>query len=630
MSVNRVVPTNPVLPPPNGHFPKDYRENLIERRALLIKAKKDPLFREKAKTLFFRDPLFAFNMFFFTLDPRRRPLQHQPFCTYPYQDEVILSLVEHIQTGKDVVGEKSRDMGWSWMVILVFEWFWLNPTGGADFLLGSRIEDYVDKKGDMRTLLEKARYNLYRLPKWLRPKGFKPKTHDNFMRLQNPETGSSITGESNNANWSTGGRYLAALLDEFAKWKDTDVSAWTAAADATPCRIPLSTPFGAGGKYYEVVTDGKIDKITTHWSLHPKKAAGLYCTYPKPEEADETVDSFHWVGLRSPWYDSECLRRRPLEVMQELDIDYIGSGNPVFDGKAGKRLGTLLRSPKVPIASYRPLLDLHDLEFVADPGEEDGLLSVFELPNARKSYLLACDVAEGKIDGDFSVVKVLCRDTESIAASYAGRVSEVDIAWILKWIQNYYSFVLSDEEDRIPWWIVETNGPGMATFDLCVELHDMENAFMMPSFDTAREQISFKKGWWTTTNSKRILVSKVRQWLLASVGWTDSRCVKELLTFVQDGIHWQAKTGCFDDEVMTFGMLLAANESIPWDDAPVTLPTREDFMASVVDTPRIPIPENIQDLCLACAMRSQEERQSVELLVQESEQRVELFEQFFG
>ena len=272
------------------------------RRNLLAKCAKDPLFRERTRELFFRDPLFAFNAFFFTYDPRKRPLHQQPFCTYPHQDEHILGLVDAINDGHDYLTEKSRDMGATWDVVGTFVWFWLNPSGGSDFLCGSRIEDYVDKKGDMRTLLEKARYIVYRLPGWLRPKGFRKNVHDNFMRLWNPETGASITGESNNPNFSTGGRYAGILFDEFAKWESSDESAWTAAGDASPCRIPVSTPFGAGGQYYVLATDGKTKKVTLHWTLHPEKRAGLYCVWPPPNQRDkESLTGWEpEIELRSP------------------------------------------------------------------------------------------------------------------------------------------------------------------------------------------------------------------------------------------------------------------------------------------------------------------------------------------
>ncbi len=282
----------------------------------------------------------------------------------------------------------------------------------------------------MRTLFEKARYALYKLPKWLRPERFNRRKHDNYMRLVNPETGAANTGESNNPKWSTGGRYAAGLMDEFAKWESTDKAAWTAAGDATPCRIALSTPFGAAGQYYELVTNENKLKITLHWSKHPDKRTGLYCVYPKPEDAAEVVDEENWVGLRSIWYDKESVRRDPLEVAQELDIDYVGAGNPVFGGRAGKRIGQIMRSPIKPLHMYSVDFERNMLVEDNDPIDDElGVVKVFFEPDSSQEYVFAADVAEGKEDGDFTIIKGLDRQTESVVVSYAARIDESSGGW---------------------------------------------------------------------------------------------------------------------------------------------------------------------------------------------------------
>ena len=81
-------------------YPKKYRENLSWRGSILRRARVDPIYRRKVKELFHRDILFAFNAFFYTLDVRRRPYHHQPFCTYDYQDDVILELAEAIRAAQ--------------------------------------------------------------------------------------------------------------------------------------------------------------------------------------------------------------------------------------------------------------------------------------------------------------------------------------------------------------------------------------------------------------------------------------------------------------------------------------------------------------------------------------------------
>ena len=497
-------------------------------------------------------------------------------------------------------------MGCSWMVILTYLHCWLDPKGGGDFLLGSRTEKYVDLKGDMRTLFEKLRYGLYKLPSWLRPKGFRRGKHDFFARLINPETGSTITGESNNANFSTGGRYNGVLFDELAKWEVTDTPAWTAAGDATPCRVAVSTPMGASGKYYGLITDGRTKKLTLHWSRHELKSEGLYCRYPKPVEAGDLVNEDNWTGLRSPWYDAEDLRRTPEEMLQELDISYLGSGNPYFTGRAMGRLQVLLKADKKP----KKLLGLEygSFEFT-ETNQKDDALFVYELPDKGCQYIVSVDVAEGKDGGDYSIVKVLNRFTLSTDASFYTHVDEVQLSRYVVAITKYYTFDGQEE----PWWAVETNSLGLAVFDFCNEIYDLPNPFMMPKFDTVKQSASFRKGWWTATDSRRTLTSGLTKWLLDGTGWTDNRCVGEMLTFVKDkNGKPAAKDGTHDDEVMCFGIGLQVHSIVPFENEEEMsiadlVKRRNAFSGTVTDKQCFDKRDTptVEETCIATAMNNQ-------------------------
>jgi len=599
-----------------SRFPKTYKANMRWRKNLLRRAEYDLAFRERLREQFFRDPIFAFNAFFFTLDPRKKPKHQQPFCTYKYQDEGIAALVQAINNGHDLGVEKSRDMGVTWIVILTFLWFWLNPAGGADFLLGSRIEDYVDKKGDPRTHFEKVRYALYRLPGWLRPAGFHRNKHDNFMRIVNPKTGASITGESNNANFSTQGRYNAILFDEFAKWEHTDKSAWTAAGDASPCRIPISTPFGAGGQYYDVVSGGKTKILRFHWSLHPEKKRGLYCEYPPPNWQDKQKlgDKYEpEVKLRSIWYDEQCVRRSPTEIAQELDIDYIGAGRPVFDRISETRSLKYFRTlDQEPSFCCEVQFDQEPtLEPVASFNDMEGLVQIYEKPAVNGCYIISADVVEGKEDGDFNSVKVYNRDTKSVDASYYSRVSEIELAYVLRAIHSWYSV---GPRQAYTWTSIETIGPGISTFDLCLEA-GLPNLFMMPRFDTTKGSASFMKGWKTTSVSRNALVSAVREWLQTRPGFMDARCAWECMTFIKNKMGKPiAKGGCHDDEVFSFGIAVKTDEYTPYDRIREEVERRPDGLpVHIFDktkAERVPEP-SIEERCFAQAL---EKKESVDMI----------------
>ena len=588
-------------------YPKDFRSNMEFRHKLLLKASTDYLYQAKLKELFFRDILFAFNCFFYTLDVRKRPFHNQPFITYKFQDLVILELQEAITNGHDLPVEKSRDLGMSWIVILLFLHNWLNPVGGADFLCGSRTEDYVDKRGDMRTLLEKFRYALGKLPSWLLPKGYSSKTHDNFMRIINPETGSAITGESNNPNFSTGGRYAGILLDEFAKWKDTADLAWMAAGDASPCRIPVSSAFGVGGKFFDLVCSG-IPKLRLHWTLHPEKAANAYCRWPRSEE--ELLMSEEEL-IRSPWYDVEELRRTSEEIAQELSIKYLGSGTMVFGNKAAQRIDRLLRLGGEPVEFFTINFEAEVLETKTVFRDLEGVLVFYEKIHPKYSYTLGVDICEGKgVKGDFSVIKILCRETKSLVASYYSSVDEIRLAVVISLVSNHIEKVSFEA----PWVGIETIGPGLSTFDICAEHHDMTNLFMMPKLDSATNNITVMKGWRTTQPSRNRLISRIKEWLLEAEGWVDLRCLSELSSFERTKTgRAEARQGTHDDEVIAFGIALQVDLHAPYEsyEVPIEFLTNslkglqeKDFQTSEVI--------NFQSRCLEIALEKQVERLALE------------------
>lgn len=241
-----------------------------------------------------RSPVFWFNTFCWTYDPRQRqPVR--PFTLYPFQRRFIHQLFSrHLQQGHDVLVEKSRDMGASWLTVLLFQHGWLFDDN-AQFLLGSRKMGLVDTRGDRSTLFEKLRFNLRLLPHWMRPTGFRFNTHDLCGRLINPVNGNLIAGEASTANFARGGRYKAVLMDEFAFWPLAD-HAYTAAGQSSPCRVVVSTPYGKSNKFADLRFNSSMPRLRLHWSQHPDKTQA--------------------------WYEQQAARMTVDERARELDINY--------------------------------------------------------------------------------------------------------------------------------------------------------------------------------------------------------------------------------------------------------------------------------------------------------------------
>lgn len=228
--------------------------NLQDRVLMLRKASEEPRYQELLLEACRRDILFWFESFCWTFDPRRTPSE-VPFKLYPFQRWFVKELYQAIADQYDIGIEKSRDMGVSWLVILTFQYCWLFHPGW-NFHIGSRKEDEVDKRGNISTLMEKARFNFNRLPRWMKPKDWNDKTDDNFMRLRNPNNGNLITGESACSSFGRGGRYRAMLLDEFAFWPFAE-GAWTSASQSTYCRVVNSTPYGSTNLFAKLMKDAE-------------------------------------------------------------------------------------------------------------------------------------------------------------------------------------------------------------------------------------------------------------------------------------------------------------------------------------------------------------------------------------
>ena len=196
-------------------YPKTIDENKRYRANVLLRAKDNRVVQELLIEKSKRDILFFVNTFCWTYNPRVTPTII-PFVTYQFQDETLLKLVDAIQNGKEVAIEKSRDMGASWMMVVLQVWGLLN---GYSSIYGSYKEDYVDSKGDMDSHFERIRYVLEKLPKWFMPDD----VSSTYMNISSKTLGGDISGDSGQ-NFGTGGRRRFVIMDEFALWNFTPLN----------------------------------------------------------------------------------------------------------------------------------------------------------------------------------------------------------------------------------------------------------------------------------------------------------------------------------------------------------------------------------------------------------------------
>lgn len=304
-------------------YPKEPLENKVFRALVLKEAQKNTSLQKELIKKCEQDILFFVNIFCFTYNPRLAE-PHLPFVTYTFQDTFLLSLVEDIEAGKDVAVEKSRDMGFSWMMVVAMLYGF--RFRGWSSLYGSYKEDYVDEVGNMDSHFERLRYVLERLPHWMKPDDIISK----YMGISSKTLGTAISGDAG-VNFGTGGRRKFVVLDEFQLWP-SDAKALRKTKDVANCRIIGGTPEGRYNVYGKIMTGEKdykhldFHKHTLHWSLHPSKT--------------------------QEWYEEQKTKRTKLEMAKELDISYEDS----VTGKVYPSFSTLAQFGEY---EYRPSWPLY-------------------------------------------------------------------------------------------------------------------------------------------------------------------------------------------------------------------------------------------------------------------------------
>lgn len=266
-------------------------------------------------------------------------VQHVPFIPWPCQIRELSRLHRCVLEGRDVVGPKSRDMGYSWLVVSLATWFFLfRPE--SHILLSSRVEDLVDRPGDPDTLFWKIEYLIHSQPSYLLPvakehllSGGRYRSH---MSLSLPREfgNSSIMGCATTPHIGRAGRKLFIGFDEQAFVPFASES-WQSASDSTSCRIAWSTPGAAGSKFDQLWESAtltgvpELSKLT--YEEHPEKAAGGRWAVDADGRVTRRPGTVYWW---SPWFERQLEKRDWLDLAMNVLCMRGLSGDAFFDSVA--------------------------------------------------------------------------------------------------------------------------------------------------------------------------------------------------------------------------------------------------------------------------------------------------------
>lgn len=369
----------------------DYDQIYAARMERLAMIRKTPGMLPGLHDHYRDNPADFINDWGLTFDPRNAEIGLPtvvPFLLFKKQREFIDWLQMRWRNRQDGIGEKSRDMGVSWLCVGFAVWMWrYHPGTVVGF--GSRKEEYVDKIGDPKSLFWKARQFISLLPVEFQPEGYSEKLHAPHMRIINPSNGSAIVGEAGD-NIGRGNRTSIYFKDESAFYEHADAID-AALSQTSNCKIDISTPNGQGNAFARKRFAGKLPVFTFHWRDDPRKDEAWY------RKQKETLDA--------------------VIVAQEIDIDYSASLTDAFI--PGDTITAAQRTNPadiVPIGRWIIAVD------AAHFGNDESVI------HARKGRLNLDQIRKKGLSGPQLAGHVLklCRDLEQFGDQVYAIVIELD------------------------------------------------------------------------------------------------------------------------------------------------------------------------------------------------------------
>lgn len=289
-------------------------------------------------------------------------------------------------------------------------------------------------------------------------------TKDNFIN-HNSEmefaNGSIITSIPTTEDAGRSEAVSLLVMDETAIMQYAEVI-WTAAAPTLftgGSAILNSTPFGLGNFFHGVWVDGltksnQFNNIQIPWHLHPDR--------------DEA------------WYSQMYSVLGPRRAAQEIDCDFLASGNNVFDPMDLKSIQDgLIDHPVI----------RHELQ---------GNLLVFEDPIPNVEYFLGGDVATGRAK-DYSAFSIMDKHGDE-KACFKGRIPTNRFRnlvgeWGIKYNQALVGVEGNDIGEAVVMGLEEQSYPNMYyTVRMLKEKGDSE------------PKIEKIPGWYTTSKNRPIII----------------------------------------------------------------------------------------------------------------------------
>lgn len=301
----------------------DYKAVFDFRLEALGQLRKNPGAIERLKKYYSTNWVDFINDWGMTYDPRNPTEKYFPFILFPRQEEFVKWVYTSYIQSRRGLGEKSRDVGFTWLCAACAVCVWLfYPSSVIGF--GSRKKELVDNGDhDPDSIFWKVRAFIDYLPvEFLDPNHTAGRK---WGTIPNPANNSVIKGEIGD-EIGRGGRAGLYFVDEFAHLEHPDM-AESALSATTNCRIYISTVNGIGNLFYRLRQFLPKDQIFIFdWKDDPRKRQN-------PELPPD----------QEPWYQKQKIELLPTTLASQVDRSYTASV-----------ANTLVNAEKLQAATTRP------------------------------------------------------------------------------------------------------------------------------------------------------------------------------------------------------------------------------------------------------------------------------------
>lgn len=423
--------------------------------------------------------IFYFSHFIWVINP---VLGRVRFDLYPYQKSVLYNFLKE----RFNIILKFRQAGITELISMYCLWLAMYHSNKKINIIS--IKDTIAKK-----VLKKIKFMYKNLPWYLQTPIINGRIGEYGSASTMEFSNGSIIESIPTSDQAGRSESLSLLVIDEAAIVRWAAQIWAAAFPTLSTggsAIVNSTPFGVGGFYHSTWVDAisgsnPFNPIRLYWQMHP----------------DRDQD----------WYDEMATALGPKRTAQEIDGDFLSSGNTVFDLADIKSIEEML-------TEYPPI-----------KMRLGGQYREFNEPDPNTDYFIGADCATGR-GTDYSSFTCMSKEGEE-AVVYKGKIP-----------LDKYAKLLGDTGEKFNYAKIapESNDIGMA---VVIKLQDegYPNLYystkLLKKKGKSRPEEEKIPGWLTTQKNRSLIVEGLEKDIREDeVIIKDPFFVQEAYTFIYDGM----------------------------------------------------------------------------------------------